>query len=202
MPRLSRKGLQLPVMIGVAAVLSGCVLPEQLDAIIVMKGYRYNVALEGRVAEPRTVGALAKGQTIPPKHESQLKAQETPALALPGMTRFVYVGEGRYDFAMKVDGELTEAAPVVGFPNTRGGNSNFLTIRREADGTVMISSPEVPPKALEDLKEVGLKATGKISIEIDGKVLESSADEQPTSGPHVWNRKSWEFRVLLKFDPR
>lgn len=65
MPILSRKGLQLPVMIGMATVLSGCVLPEHLDATIVMKGYRYNVALEGRVAEPRTVGALAKGQTIP-----------------------------------------------------------------------------------------------------------------------------------------
>lgn len=50
MPILSRKGLQLPVMIGVAVVLSGCVLPEQLDAIIVMNGYQYNVTLEGRVA--------------------------------------------------------------------------------------------------------------------------------------------------------
>ncbi|NTB87808.1 hypothetical protein [Agrobacterium tumefaciens] len=201
MPILSRKGLQLPVMIGMATVLSGCVLPEHLDATIVMKGYRYNVALEGKVAEPRTVGALAKGQTIPPKHESQLKAQEAPALALPGMTRFVYIGEGRYDFAMKVDGELTEAAPVVGFPNTQGGSSNFLTIRREADGTVVILSPEVPPKALEDLKKLGLQASGKISIEVDGKVLESNADEQPARGPHVWNRKSWGDRVLLKFDP-
>ncbi|NSZ87599.1 hypothetical protein G6L97_26770 (plasmid) [Agrobacterium tumefaciens] len=201
MPILSRKGLQLPVMIGVAAVLSGCVLPEQLDAIIVVNGYQYNVTLEGRVAEPRTVGALAKGQTIPPNHEAQMKAQEAPALALPGMTRFAYVGEGRYDFEMKVDGKLTEAAPVVGFPNTRGGSSNFLTIRREADGTVVISSPEVPRKALEDLKEIGLQASGKISIEVDGKVLESNADEQPARGPHVWNRKSWGDRVLLKFDP-
>lgn len=201
MPILSRKGLQLPVMIGVASVLSGCVLPEQLDATIVMKGYQYQVALEGKVAEPRTIGALAKGQTILPKHESQLKAQEGPALALPGMTRFVYVGEGRYDFAIKVDGELTEAAPVVGFPNTQGGSSNFLTIRREADGTVVISSPEVPRKSLEDLKEIGLQASGKISIEVDGKVLESNADEQPAGGPHVWNRKSWEDRVFLRFHP-
>ncbi|TNM59833.1 hypothetical protein [Aliirhizobium smilacinae] len=201
MPTLSRKGLQLPVMIGVAVVLSGCVLPEQLDAIIVMNGYQYNVTLEGRVAEPRTVGALAKGQTIPPNQEAQMKAQEATAVALPGMSRFAYVGEGRYDFEMKIDGKLTEAAPVVGFPNTQGGSSNFLTIRREADGTVMISSPELPPKALADLTEVGLEASGTIRIEVDGKVLESSADEQPASGPHVWSRRSWEDRVFLKFDP-
>ncbi|MGE7065032.1 hypothetical protein ACQKI5_26095 [Agrobacterium tumefaciens] len=188
-------------MIGMATVLSGCILPEQLNATIVMTGYRYNVALEGRVAEPRTVAALAKGQTISPNHEAQMKAQEAPALALPGMTRFAYVGEGRYDFAMKIDGVLTEVAPVVGFPNTRGGSNNFLTIRREPDGTVVISSPEVPPKALQDLKEIGLQASGKISIEIDGKVLESNADKRPAGGPHVWNRKSWEDRVFLKFAP-
>jgi hypothetical protein len=153
------------------------------------------------VAEPRPVATLAKGQTISHNHEAQMKAQEAPVLALPGMTRFAYVGEGRYDFAMKVDGELTEAWPVVGFPNTQGGNSNFLTIRRGADGTVLISSPEVPRKALADLKEVGLKASGAISIEVDGKILESNANEQPASGPHNWNRKSWEDRVFLKFDP-
>lgn len=153
------------------------------------------------MAELRIVGALAKEQTIPPNHEAQLKAQEAPALALPGMTRFAYVGEGRYDFAMKIDGELTEVAPVVGFPNTRGGSNNFLTIRREADGTVVISSPELPPKALADLKEIGLEASGIVRIEVDGRVLESNAAERPTSGPHVWNRISWEDRVFLKFDP-
>ncbi|WP_312405379.1 hypothetical protein [Rhizobium sp.] len=201
MPILSRNGLQLPVIIGVAALLSGCVLPEELDADIVMTGYRYEASLEGKVAEPRTIGALAKGQALPPNHDAQMKAQEAPALALPGMTHFAYVGEGRYDFAMKVDGELSEAAPVVGFPNTKGGRNNFLTIRREADGTVVISSPEVPPKALADLKEVGLEASGTISIEFDGKVLESNANDQPADGPHIWNRRTWEEQVFLRFDP-
>ncbi|MGI2036328.1 hypothetical protein ACRQ1B_28535 [Rhizobium panacihumi] len=201
MPILSRRGLTLPLILGVAALLSGCVLPEQLDADIVMKGYSYDAALEGRLAEPRTVGAIAKGQAIPPNHDADLKKQEAGGLALPGMTRFAYVGEGRYDFAMKVNGELTEAAPVVGFPDARGSNNNFLTIRRQQDGAVVISSPEVPAQALADLNEVGLRASGKISIEFDGKVIESNADDQPANGPHVWNRTTWEDRVFLKFDP-
>lgn len=201
MPTLSRNGLRLPLILGVAALLSGCVLPEQLDADITMKGYRYDVALEGRLAEPRTIAAMAKGQPIPANHEEQMKAQEAPALKLAGMKRFAYVGEGRYEFAMALAGELSEAAPVVGFPNSKGDNSNFLTIRREKDGTVVISSPEVPAKALADLKSVGLGASGTISIEVDGKVLESTADEQPASGPHVWNRTTWEDRIFLKFDP-
>lgn len=201
MVRITRKGLRLPVILGVAALLSGCVLPEELNADISIKGYRYDVALEGRLAEPRTIGALAKGQVLPANHEEQMKAQEASALKLPGMTQFSYIGKGRYDFAMTVAGELSEAAPVVGFPNTNGGSNNFLTIRREQDGTVVISSPEVPPKALADLSEVGLGASGKISITFDGQVLESNADDQPANGPHVWNRTTWEDRVFLRFDP-
>lgn len=102
---------------------------------------------------------------------------------------------------MKVDGELTKSTPVVGFPNSKGRSNNFLIIRRETDGTVVISSPEVSPKALAELKDVGLDASGTISIKIDGKVLESNADDQPAGGPHMWNRKTWEDRVFLKFDP-
>lgn len=199
MPILSRKGLQLPVVLGVTALLSGCVLPEHLDANIVMTGYRYDVTLQGRVAEPRTIGALAKGQALPPNHDARMKAQEAKALALPGITRFAYVGEGRYDFAMKLDGELSEAAPVVGFPNTKSGSNNFLIIRREADGTVVISSPEVGPKALTDFEEVDLKASGTISIKVDGKVLESSADHQPADGPHICNREARKDTMFLRF---
>jgi hypothetical protein len=67
MPTLSRKGLQLPVIIGVASLLRGCVLPEHLDADIVMTGYHYKVTLQGKLAEARTIGALKKGQALPQK---------------------------------------------------------------------------------------------------------------------------------------
>lgn len=200
MPILSRKGLQLPVIMSASVVFGGCVPPEHLDADIVMTGYRYNATLQGKLAEPRTIGALVNGQPLPPNHDARMKAQETPALALPGMIQFTYVGEGRYDFTMRVDGELDEAAPVVGFPNIKGGSNNFLTVRREADGTVVISSPEVPPKARADLKEVGLEARGTISIKVNGKVLESNANDQPAEGPHIWERTGWEDRVFLRVD--
>lgn len=188
MPILSRKGLQFPVILGVTVLLSGCVSPEQLDAEIVMSGYRNNAKLEGRVVEPRTVGALAKGETLPPNHDLKMKGQEAPSLALPGMTRFTYTGDGRYEFAKKVDGELTQAAPVTGFPNTKGSSNNFLTIRRGVDGTVVISTPELPLKAPADLKDVGLEASGTISIMVDGKVLESNADEQSKGDLLIWSR--------------
>lgn len=201
MPILSRKGLQLPVIIGVASLLGGCVLPEHLDGDIVMTGYHYEVTLQGKLAEPRTIGALVKGRALPPDHDARMKAQEAAALAFPGMIRFAYVGEGRYEFAMTVEGELSETTRVVSFPNTKGDSNNFLTIRRETDGMVVISSPEVSPRMLADLADAGIEATGTIRIRADCAVLESSADEQPRNGPHVWNRALWNDRIFLRIDP-
>ncbi|NSZ87596.1 hypothetical protein G6L97_26755 (plasmid) [Agrobacterium tumefaciens] len=91
---------------------------------------------------------------------------------------------------MKVGGELVRKYPVVGFPNTKRDSNNFLTICLETDETVVISSSEAPPKAIADLKDARLKASGTISIKVDGKVLESNADNQPGDGPHIWNRRA------------
>jgi hypothetical protein len=66
---------------------------------------------------------------------------------------------------------------------------------------VVISSPEVSPKALADLKEVGLEASVTISIKVDGKVFESNADNHSAGGLHMWKRTAWEGRVSFKFDP-
>lgn len=201
MPKLTRMGLQLPVILGVTALLGGCVIPERIDANITMTGYRYDASLEGQLAEPRTIASMVKGNPLPANHEEQMKAQIPQAMSLLGMERFTYEGEGRFDFAMKVNGELSANSPIIGFPNVRGGSSNFLTIRREQDGTVLISSPEAPAKALAELKDMGLEPSGMITIEVDGRVLSSNADEQPRQGTHVWKRATWQDRVFLRFDP-
>lgn len=201
MPFLTRAGLRLPLIVGIAAFASGCVLPEHLDAVITIKGYRFDVALEGRLAEPYTIAALANGEKIPASHEEKMKAQEALALKMPGMKRFEYVGHGRYDFEMKLQGELTDAVPVTGFPHGKSGSSNFLTIRRGKDGTVLVSSPEVSPKALSDLEAIGLGSSGTVSIAFEGSMLESTADDQSQKGLHRWNRTTWKDRVFLRSDP-
>lgn len=201
MPKLSRIGLQLPIILGVTSLFSGCVIPERIDANITMIGYRYDALLEGQLAEPRTIASMIEGKPLSTNHEEQMKAQIPKALALPGMKQFTYEGEGRFAFAMKVNGELSANSPVVGFPNVRGGSSNFLTIRRELDGTVLISSPEAPAKALAELKQTGVEPGGTITIEVDGRVLSSNADDQPRNGAHVWKRTTWHDRIYLKLHP-
>jgi hypothetical protein len=102
---------------------------------------------------------------------------------------------------MKLEGELSASSPAIGFPVTksRSGN-NFLTIERQKDGSVVISTPVVPKQALADLNSIGLSATGTVTVTVKGTVLEQNADEE-TGQTYIWHRKSWEDRVYLKLDP-
>ncbi|MBO9128019.1 hypothetical protein [Rhizobium sp. 16-488-2b] len=198
---LGRAGIRLPIILGTAALLSGCLAPEEFNATIDLSGYSYSVELDGRLADPRYVKALQDGQEIPPDADEKMKGQEALAATMPGMERFVYVGEGRFDLAMSLEGELTESNPAIGFPATksRSGN-NFLTIERQDDGSVVISTPLVPKQALADLNSIGLPATGTVTVTVKGTVLEQNADEE-AGQTYSWHRKSWEDRVYLKLDP-
>lgn len=201
MVSLVRAGVLLPVTLGAAALLSGCLAPEEFNAKIELTGYSYSVELDGRLADPRYVKALQEGQELPPHVDEKMKGQEAAAATMPGMKRFIYVGQGRFDLEMKLDGELSDANPAIGFPVTksRSGN-NFLTIERNEDGSVVITTPVVPKKALADLNSIGLPATGTVTITATGTVLEQNADEVD-GRTYTWHRDSWEDRVYLKLDP-
>ena len=201
MTLLTRAGIRLPVILGTAALLSGCLAPEEFNATVDISGYSYSVELDGRLADPRYVKALQGGQAIPPDADEKMMGQEAMAATMPGMERFVYVGQGRFDLAMKLEGELSASSPAIGFPVTksRSGN-NFLTIERQKDGSVVISTPVVPKQALADLNSIGLSATGTVTVTVKGTVLEQNADEE-TGQTYIWHRKSWEHRVYLKLDP-
>ena len=201
MTLLTRAGIRLPVILGTAALLSGCLAPEEFNATVDISGYSYSVELDGRLADPRYVKALQGGQAIPPDADEKMMGQEAMAATMSGMERFVYVGQGRFDLAMKLEGELSASSPAIGFPVTksRSGN-NFLTIERQKDGSVVISTPVVPKQALADLNSIGLSATGTVTVTVKGTVLEQNADEE-TGQTYIWHRKSWEDRVYLKLDP-
>ena len=104
MTLLTRAGIRLPVILGTAALLSGCLAPEEFNATVDISGYSYSVELDGRLADPRYVKALQGGQAIPPDADEKMMGQEAMAATMPGMERFVYVGQGRFDLAMKLEG--------------------------------------------------------------------------------------------------
>ncbi|WP_404406891.1 hypothetical protein [Pelagibacterium halotolerans] len=188
-----------------ALLLSGCLVPETVDANIALDGYAYDIEVETRLADPRAIQALAEGHVFTEAEEDRMRAQEERAAVMPGFERFTYVGEGRYDLIVNLEGDLTSGRSVLGVPNTRarGQSDNFLTVKLLEDGIIEVSFPEIPDNARSQLGQLGIVPRGHVSVTTTGNVLEQNADEEPGlfGSAYVWNISSWDDRVLLKVDP-
>ena len=138
--------------IAVAVLLAGCLVPETIDANIVLEGYEYDIRMETRLADPRVVKALADGHVPTKQEEDRMRAEERKATRMPGFESFTYAGGGRFELVVNLTSELDASGSAIGVPNTRAKSQadNFLSIRRMDDGTVEVSSPEIPVSVRSD----------------------------------------------------
>ena len=193
--------------IAVGVLLSGCLVPETIDATIVLEEYKYDMHVETHLADPRVVKALADGHVLTEQEEDRMRAEERKAARMPGFERFTYAGEGRFDLLVNLTGELDASGSAIGVPNTRAKSQadNFLSIRRMDDGTIEVSTPEIPNLARADLDQLGIVLNGTltVTVTVSGAVIETNADETPGffDGAYRWNISSWDDRVFLKVNP-
>lgn len=191
--------------IAVGVLLTGCLVPETIDANIVLEGYEYDMRVETRLADPRVVKALAGGHLLTEQEEGRMRAEEVKAARMPGFESFTYAGEGRFDLVVNLTGELDASGSAIGIPNTRAKSQadNFLSIRRMDDGTIEVSTPAIPDRARADLDQLAVVPSGTVTVSVSGTVIETNADETPgfLGGAYRWNISSWDDRVFLKVDP-
>jgi hypothetical protein len=185
-----------------ATLLSGCMLPETIDAKIELDGYHYRLAVKSRVIATEALKALTLGQELSPSMEASLRAEEARALKEPGYTRFTYLGQGRYDAVVELSGELTKPGASIGFPYTQPDrkNGNFLIVERRMDGTVEVRSTKVTEHTKQDFAKANVTPSGSVQVTVAGKVLDSNATEKPSSpgAPYRWKISSWDDAVFLK----
>ena len=204
--KISRAAIRLPFIMSAALFLTGCLAPETINADITTEGYDYTLRVESTVADPRAVMAAAEGRLTEQDDEGarRMAANDTD---MPGFERFEYVGEGRFELVVNHAGTL-EADRGVGFPNTRGGlrNDNYLRLERLDDGTIEISSPEIPAQNLAQHEELPFEPAGTVRITPapTDRVLDHNADRSPAmlDRAYVWNVDSWEDRIFIKIVPQ
>ena len=102
MARLFSLARNATAAIAVGVLLTGCLVPETIDANIVLEGYEYDLRVETRLADPRVVKALADGHVLTEQEEDRMRAEERKAARMPGFERFTYAGEGRFDLVVKL----------------------------------------------------------------------------------------------------
>ena len=205
MARLFSLARNAAAAIAIGVLLTGCLVPETIDANIVLDGYEYDIRVETRLADPRIVKALADGHVPTKQEEDRMRAEERKATRMPGFESFTYAGGGRFDLVVNLTGELDASGSAIGVPNTRAKSQadNFLSIRRMDDGTVEVSSPEIPVRARAELDQIAIVPNGTLTVTVSGMVIETNADETPGffGGSYRWNISSWDDRVFLKVDP-
>ena len=83
----------------VAVLLTGCLVPETIDANIVLEGYEYDMRVETRLAHPHAIKAIADGHVF--IEEDRMRAEEGKAPDAR-LESFAYAGEGRFDLVVKL----------------------------------------------------------------------------------------------------
>lgn len=191
--------------IAVGVLLTGCLVPETINASIVLEGYTYDMRVETRLADPRVVKALADGHVFTEQEEDRMRAEERKAARMPGFESFTYAGGGRFELVVNLSGELDASGSAIGVANTRAKSQsdNFLSIRRVEDGTIEVSTPEIPDRARAELDQFGIVPKGTVAVTVSGTVIETNSDETPGffGGTYRWTITSWDDRVFLKVDP-
>jgi len=183
-----------------AGGLAGCMLPETIDTRIELDGYRYQMDIRSRVVSSDALKVTVNGRELTEQMEDRLRAEEKGAAEQRGYKQFKYAGKGRYDAIVAVAGDLAKPEAAIGFPFTRSdtaNSNNYLTIERQADGSVEVRTPQLSEKTKENLGKARFAPSGTIEVKFAGKVLESNATEK-TATAHRWKISSWNDYVYLK----
>jgi hypothetical protein len=201
--KLTKAGVRLPFILSATVILTGCLAPETINADITTDGSAYTLRIESIVAEPRAVMAAAEGRLSAQDDEGARMAANDADM--PGFERFEYVGEGRFELVVDLAGKLAQGESV-GFPNTRANADNYLRVERLEDGTIEISTPEVPASNIAQLNQLPFKPTGTVRVTpaATDRVLDHNADRAPAllDRAYMWNVEAWEDRIFIKIKPQ
>lgn len=205
--KLPRAGVRMPFILSVTIILTGCLAPVTIDADITIDGHAYTLRVESTLAEPRAAMAAAE-RRLSAQDDENARLMAANDADLPGFERFEYIGGGRFALVVNLSGTLDAAGQGAGFPNTRRGSGadNYLRIERAEDGTIEISSPEIPARNLARLEALPFGPSGEVRVTPapTNRVVEHNADRAPTNldRAYVWTLESWEDRIFIRIAPR
>jgi len=205
--KLPRAGVRMPFILSATVILTGCLAPVSIDADITIDGHAYTLRVESTLAEPRAAMAAAEGR-LSAQDDENARLMAANDADLPGFERFEYIGGGRFALVINLSGTLDAAGQGAGFPNTRQGSGadNYLRIERIDDGTIEISSPEIPARNLAQLEALPFRPSGEVRVTPApaDRVVEHNADRAPSGpdGAYVWTLESWEDRIFIRITPR
>lgn len=158
-------------------LLSGCWIPEQFDAkIVINKDGSYTLSYDGILSYAAGLAAAKKGE-LKAKDEEAFKKEAEKIAREPGFKKVDYLGKGRYKVLVEKSAKAGEATFFL------NRNAKIISIQPQPDGTITVSSMRLEKKDIRELNAIGGKVEGTLMVTVasGAKVLKHNSQSEPSS---------------------
>lgn len=188
------RAAKLLVAIVSVASLSGCLVPEKFKTSLTVKPdgdftYRY----DGTAVHFMAAMIIKEKGKLSPKDEADLKEDSAKTSSSPGLKKFKYIGNGRYEIQAEEDLKLGERPDTL----------PMFQYSKRPDGVYAITAAPLPRKDVEELKAMKIAINGEADVFLpsNAKVLKHNAQSTPGlfRSSYRWKLGSTEDRPSIEF---
>ncbi len=185
----------------IIAILTGCWVPEQFDAkVVIKKDGSYTFSYDGTLTFALALAATQKGE-LSAKDEAGLKQEAAKIAREPEFKKVDYLGKGRYKVLVEKSGKAGEPYYFL--------SKEFKTfaVLPQKDGSVSVSAIRPDKKAIQELNSIGAKIDGTLTVSVasGAKILKHNAQSQPSMfglfGGYKWQIKSPDENPYIVIQP-
>jgi hypothetical protein len=162
--------------VAILLLIAGCWVPERFEAkVTVHRDGTYSFVYNGTLAHVLVALAIKKGEAIPEKIHTDLKAQVAATAQSPGFRSATYVGDGRVKVLFE---QKFKADESYHFPSQL---NKALSIVPQGDGTLRIEAAASDANSVKRLNEIGLKYDGTLTVATERGVemVKHNAQSEP-----------------------
>lgn len=156
------------ILIGFVAVVGGCHFPEQFQADMkIAKDGSYVFRYAGSIVNGLAALEIAERASLSASDEIGYKHEAESLKKQPGVITAIYLGYGRYQYALTQSRKVNEALTVL----------DFFSSKKNRDGSTTVATTRVDSKALADLNRMNISPTGNFDLALpaNAKVIAHNA---------------------------
>lgn len=188
--------LALATLLGSAALLSACLVPERFSAKVdVQADTSYTFKYSGTAVHALALAQIKKAGTLSEKEQVGLKAEADKMTAKdPDIRRAVYKGDGRYELEIESHKRPGEALRAL----------DIFTVSTDKDGVMTLSTKEINEKGKRELDQLGITVDGSFEVTLpkNAEVISHNATSTPSLfgmfGTYGWKIGKVDQRPMMR----
>ena len=184
--------------IALAAVLSGCLIPERFTAKIdIQPDASLSYEFDGTAIDPMAVMKMQQHGMLSEKEQQSLAAEAQKLRQDPDVKKAVYTGKARYQ--LEIEGRRKAGEPLKLL--------DMFFVQTGLDGVMTISAQALKRKEKSDLAQMGILLNGTLRVNVPSgaEVISHNASSAPSSGSGTYSWRLGDVGVRpelkLRFTP-